>query len=352
MSADTQESPQHVLDSQPETSPLAERQPQHVLDNGTETALVSSAPQGVASWLPDRNPVRVYLGRLGPGSQETMLRALQVVAELLQGPGADPDGVLWPALRYQHVARLRQLLDARYKPGTTNRILCAVRGVLKECWRLEYMGAEDYHRAVDVPAIAYEVLPAGRALPAGDLVALFDACAKRQNRAAGARDAALLSLQYGVLLRRAEVASLLLSEVVDGTVQVKRGKGRRERIGHMPAGTRSAVEAWLRYRGVEEGPLLGTVNKGGSVTPRQLGDTAIHQIYQRMAPLARIRSFSSHDLRRTGITDLLDRGADVILVARMAGHKQVTTTQRYDLRQEVAKRRAAELLHVPFVEVA
>jgi len=121
----------------------------------------------------DRNPAAVYIASLALGSRRTMRQALRVMAEFLTGGRATVSTLDWSAVRYQHTAALRSALAAKYSPASVNKMLAALRRVLKEAWRLGQMDAESYHRAADVQTIKATTLPRGRALSSGELQALF-----------------------------------------------------------------------------------------------------------------------------------------------------------------------------------
>jgi len=299
----------------------------------------------------DQNPAAVYLARLAPGSRRTMRGALDAIASLLSGGQADAEALPWHQLRYQHTTAVRAALVERYAPSTANKHLAALRGVLKEAWRLGQMESDHYHRAADLPGVKGTTLPKGRALSSGEIRALFEACA--DGKPGGARDAALMATLYGGGLRRSE--SVALDHPVDyepstGALAVREGKGRKARYAYLPAGGRAAMDAWIEVRGDEPGPLLVPVRKGGLVIVRRMTPQAVlYALRKRQEMAAGVAPFSPHDLRRTFIGDLLDAGADLAAAQRLAGHAQVGTTARYDRRPEEMKRRAAELLHVPFV---
>jgi site-specific recombinase XerD len=300
----------------------------------------------------DRHPVAVYLARLAPSSRRTMLAALDAMGILLSDDRCDAWSLAWEKLRYRHTTAVRALLaDGRYAPSTANRHLAALRGVLKECWRLGYVTAEDFQRAADLEPVRGSRLPRGRALQPGEVRALFAACEDddRKKPAMAARDAAILALLYGSGLRRAEAVGLELADYDRdaGTLKV-RGKGNKERLAHLGDASQAALEAWLFFRGREAGALFVSINKAGKLGTRGMSGQAMLYIARRRTVQASVAAFSPHDLRRTFIGDLLDAGADLSTVQQLAGHAQIQTTARYDRRGEATKKRAAKLLHVPY----
>ncbi len=320
-----------------------------VLDDVTSAAPVGSS--AVATPL-DQRPAAVYLARLAVGARRTQVGALRTMAHLLRGPDADPFTLPWHALGYQHTQLLRTQLAERYAPATTNRMLAALRGVLTECWRLGLMDAEARARASDVATVRGTTIPRGRALKGGELRALFAVC--QGGGGAGARDAALLATLYAGGLRRSEAVALDLADY-DATyspdasaLTIRHGKGHKERLVYVQNGARTAMGDWLAIRGAAPGPLFLRLRKGGVLVPTRLTDQAVLDILQRRCRQAGVTVCSPHDLRRSMISDLLDAGADISTVQKLAGHSNVTTTQRYDRRGEATKAKAAGLLHVPY----
>jgi site-specific recombinase XerD len=153
-----------------------------------------------------KDPAAVYLARLAPGSRRSQTSALNTMAGLLTGGRLGAQDLPWHEVRYQHTQALRAALADRYSPATTNRHLAALRGVLREAWRLGLMSAEDLTRATDLAAVRGERLPRGRALSRGELVSLFASC--RGGSPSDARDAALMAVLYAAGLRRAEVVAI------------------------------------------------------------------------------------------------------------------------------------------------
>ncbi len=82
------------------------------------------------------HPVDVYLGRMAPASARGFRIALDNIASIVSNGTKDCYQLDWAGLTYQDTARAREGLAAHFATRTANYGLCALRGVLKECWRL------------------------------------------------------------------------------------------------------------------------------------------------------------------------------------------------------------------------
>ncbi|MEO8889959.1 MAG: site-specific integrase [Coleofasciculaceae cyanobacterium] len=293
------------------------------------------------------HPAAVYISNLGPRSKRIMRHALNASAHLLTDGACDLMSLDWSKLRYQHTAALRAVFINKYAPTTANRMLTALRCVLKEARRLKQISFEDYEDATDLKCVKHVTLLQGRALTDSEILALIENCLN-DSSLTGIRDAAMISILMAGL-RRSEVVALDLSDFDPeiGGLTVRQSKGRQDRLTYLPMGATTAILNWLAIRGDKPGPLLCATNKHGQVVFRRLSDPMVLANLAKRGRLANVAPFSPHDFRRTFISGLLDAGADVITVSRLVGHSDLATTAKYDMRGEAAKQKAVARLKFP-----
>ncbi len=298
----------------------------------------------------DTNPAAVYLASLSSqAGRRTQKQALDTITALLTaGKETDCLNFPWEKLRYAHTAAIRGQLVSIYSPATANKCLSAMRRTLKEAWRLGMMTAEEYQRAADIPSVAGDRIPAGRELATEELAALLAIC-ETDTTAAGVRDGAIIAVLYSAGLRRQEIVSLDLENYDPPTARlIIHGKRSKERTAYLNDGAVGALSDWIIVRGIDPGALFHPVTKGGKLLRRRMSNQAIYNLLEKRGKQASVNKFSPHDMRRTFVSDLLDAGADIATVAKMAGHSNVQTTARYDRRGESVKQKASTLLSVPY----
>ncbi len=298
----------------------------------------------------DQNPAVLYLAQLKPVGRRGMLRALEGVVEILSDFTLDIYTFPWKDISRADVIRIVLAMRDKYeyKPASINHTLSAIRGVLREAYQLGQLTAEELQRAVSVKNVKYSFEATGRDLSQGEIHALLMACFS-DNRKIGIRDAAMIAVMYQGGLRREEVVHIRREEVYLENKQLKvTGKGTKQRTIFLSGGTQNALEDWLEIRGTEPGPLFCPIRKGSKLSLQAMTTQAVYYILKTRGKQAGVAHFSPHDMRRTFVGDLLDAGADIATVAKMAGHANVQTTARYDRRGEETQKKASELLHVPY----
>lgn len=148
------------------------------------------------------------------------------------------------------------------------------------------------------------------------------------------RNAAILELFYSTGMRLSELRGINRADIDLLSQQVKvRGKGRKERI--IPVGDHASLA--LRNYEVKRDELIRQMVKGADRTAfflssrgKRISLTAIQSAVTGF--LDRIdedAGLSTHSLRHTFATHLLDAGADLRAVQELLGHASISTTQIY-----------------------
>ena len=153
-----------------------------------------------------------------------------------------------------------------------------------------------------------------------------------QDTSTGKRDRAILETLYGMGLRRGECARLDASDLdlAAGTLLVRDGKGRKDRMVPVPGRAAAALGLYLReirprlVVNPQEPALFLTAWWG-----KRLSEVSLSFLLRRHAKTADVGKVHPHALRHACATHLLKGGADVRHVQAILGHKKLETTALY-----------------------
>lgn len=292
-------------------------------------------------------PAMTFLASLASlDSRATMRDGLKRAARVLELPADQWASLPWHTLDSAVLGRLRTLLAERYAPSTANLTLQAVRGVLRESWRRGLLTGDDFQRLDDVPNVRGERVHPGRALTLDEQKKLLAAAAACPGLL-GLRNAALVGAGLGCGLRRSELIKLTLADYEEETLVVM-GKGNKQARVPVPPSLRQLLQGWRARRGDRPGPLFPVCDrKGHGWVDRPLHRVYVGELLEELSSQAGIERVMPHDLRRTYGTGLFLLGSDALAVQRLMRHASVSTTGRYDLRDEAELARHASRITLP-----
>lgn len=168
-------------------------------------------------------------------------------------------------------------------------------------------------------------------LTASDVRIVFDFAEQRaaENTLAGTRTLVILELLYGSGLRLSELHGLDRASIERGTGQMRvLGKGAKERIVPVTGSALRAIERYgpRRREVLDSGQTALLVNARGGRLSRRSIQSAVRGCMEQAAGA---RGLSTHALRHTFATHLMEAGADLLAVKELLGHVSLSTTQIY-----------------------
>ncbi|MBV6520722.1 MAG: Tyrosine recombinase XerC [Gemmatimonadaceae bacterium] len=227
---------------------------------------------------------------------------------------------------------LGYLTRARLGKRSASRALSAVRSLFRFLHREGVVSANPA-RAVSSPKL-------DRHLPSylgrRQVEQLFASAESRawEGRFVDVRNLAILELFYSTGMRLSELHGIDIRDLDLVSQQVKvRGKGRKERI--LPIGDHAMLA--IRNYDAARDRLAHTLSGGTDrralflgVRGKRLGRRAIQTVVTRhLAKVDEDAGLSTHSLRHSFATHLLDAGADLRAVQELLGHASISTTQIY-----------------------
>jgi site-specific recombinase XerD len=138
------------------------------------------------------------------------------------------------------------------------------------------------------------------------------------------RIAAIVEIILQTGMRISEVASLKTVNILEATAKIEAYATQPERTIPLNKSAKDALFAYLTSRPKSTSPYVFISKNGKPLAVRNIR-AAIDRYMQK----AEIPGFSVNDLRTTFIVENLKAEVDLVLLSQVAGHKRLSTTERY-----------------------
>ena len=142
------------------------------------------------------------------------------------------------------------------------------------------------------------------------------------------RDYCIICLFLNCRLRISELVGLNIGDVREDCIRVL-GKGNKERMVYLNDSTRAAIDAWLAVRKAMATPGCDALFV--STRRRRISTDSVHAMVKKTLLKAGLDpdKYSSHKLRHTAATLMIQHGVDVRTVQEVLGHEHLNTTEIY-----------------------
>ena len=206
------------------------------------------------------------------------------------------------------------LLSQKYTPKSTSRKLNAIKTFFR--WlKDEKIIENDPSKDVSHPKIE---------VSAPKFLSQLEYRALRDVVRSDARIAAIVELILQTGMRISEIANLKLENIKKDHVVIESYATQAERTVQLNSAAKESLEEYLRNR-PGTGSEYAFVSKNG----KPLAVRNIRAAIDRYMQKAEIPGYSVNDLRTTFIVENLKRGVDLVTISQAAGHKRLSTTERY-----------------------
>jgi integrase/recombinase XerD len=237
-----------------------------------------------------------------------------------------------------------KLIRDKRKPATIAAKLSVVRSFFAY---LQAAGVVNLNPASTklVPPPALPTHHAGRALTPKEVRHLLASPDKAKPE--GARDYALMLIMLRLSLRLSEVCNLRRTSITSGQgrwILKCKVKGGREEVWPLPQDVKEAIDDYLRLDrqrrrtlhsdGLDAPLFQPHSNYRTLVFEKALSPRHVQRLVARWGQFSGIGKITPHDLRRTVVTELLNRGHSYREVQMVTKHKDPKTVMRYDHARE------------------